>query len=415
MSANGWITAARRLSASVFRRNFGRKPVSRRANPGLESLEGIALMSAGLRGLPGVFALGSPVTPSAVRIDSPIRTLAQSSSLQTAVVNNTLTNFNNVPFTPPITKFDPALGTLTSVRVTVQAVLTSQIKSQNTSTTSPANITPFINGSYTVAGLLPANQTVSNPLNPSSPLPTVTVSAYNGTDPAFEGASTVLFTPPPYPSSVPASQQFPSLVAADNRTFTLTSPGDLAFYTASGSNTTFTPTLTETGQAGATAPNGNLQTDVRTSGSGVVTVTYEYKAPCPNVVNLVRFGIHHQPTQLQLTLSGPLDPADASNPANYKVVVPNRYGSFTGPGVTYVPVTSAVYDPAGNTVTLTTARQLNVHHLFQLQVNLPCNNGNSIVIEFGGRNSLGGFTNPHRGNQFVPVAHGRVVRPFHRG
>src|SRR5262249_10768716 len=127
----------------------------------------------------------------------------------------------------------------------------------------------------------------------------------------------------------------------------------------------------------------------------------------------VRFGIHHQPTTLQLFFSGPFDLAttDPTNTSFYKVIVPNKHGSFTGPGVTTIPISKAVYDPATNSVTLTTAKRLNVHHLFQLAVTLPCNNGNTVIVEFGGKQSLGGFQNPHHKNQFIPVVNGRIVRP----
>ena len=89
------------------------------------------------------------------------------------------------------------------------------------------------------------------------------------------------------------------------------------------------------------------------------------------------------------TFSGPINPTDAVNPANYTIIAPNAHGSFTGPGTRVIPVIAATYNPNANTVTLTTAVQLNVHHLYQLRVTLPPNN--PIVIEFGGKRSLGGF------------------------
>lgn len=406
MSAIGWITAAHRsVIATVFRRARARKPGGRKLTPGLESLESIDLLSAGL-----VSALGTPIAASAytTTISTKVDTTAtQSTVLQTASVPSTLTNFT-APFAPTISLFNPNLGTLVAVDVTVEAQLTSQIKSQNTSTTSAADITPFINGNYTVGGL---SEVVSNTLT-IKPTPTpVAVSVYNGTDAPFTGTSTVLWTSPPYNATVPVDQTFPPEVASDNEAYTLTAAGDLAFYTASTGRTTLTPNLTENGQSGATAPNGNLQTDVVTAGSGVITVSYEYIPRTPNVVSLVRYGIHHQPTQLQLTFDGPIIPAsEASDPANYTVVVPNSQGSFTGPGISYVAVKSAVYDEANNTVTLVTARRLNFHKLFQLKIDLPSNNGNIITIEFGGPKSLGGFTNPHAGNVFVPVVDGKPVK-----
>jgi hypothetical protein len=137
-----------------------------------------------------------------------------------------------------------------------------------------------------------------------------------------------------------------------------------------------------------------------------VNVTYDYIPTCPPVTSLVRFGIHHQPTQLLLTFGGPLAPADANNPAFYQVIKPNSQGSFTGPGTTIVPIASASYNPANNTVLLTTAQQLNVHYINQLKISLPCTNGTPVVIEFGGKSSLGGFF--YHGHHYT-VVNGKVV------
>ena len=147
-----------------------------------------------------------------------------------------------------------------------------------------------------------------------------------------------------------------------------------------------------------------------TQAGATITVTYQYAPFAPTIVNLVRFGIHHQPTTLLLTLSGPGDPATLNNTANYTVLKPNAAGSFTGPGVKVDPVTSAVFNPANNTVLLTLQNQINFHTNAQLQVNYPFNDGKTIVIEFGGIKSLGGFLDPHHGNAFVPVVNGHVVR-----
>src|SRR5207248_3193884 len=49
---------------------------------------------------------------------------------------------------------------------------------------------------------------------------------------------------------------------------------------------------------------------------------------CPEVVNVTRFGIHHQPTQIVLTFNGALDPAQAQNLANYRLVAPGPDGKF---------------------------------------------------------------------------------------
>ncbi len=402
MSAFGWITSGQRLLvASFLRRRNHRKSRPRVSVPGVESLETIDLLSSMAHGLAAkaiaakaaaniakAVAASAQVEPFAsqtITMNAMPAATTQTTALQTVTVPDTLTNFTK-NFAPPINLFNPVLGTLVAVKVTPQASLSSDITSENTSTTSGADITGFTNGSFTITGL---NQTFTGNLSGSTD--TVSVPAFAGGTPNFTGPSTVVFPTLTVPSNIAP--------------VTYTAPSDLAFFTASAGRTTVTPTLTESAESGANAPNGNLETLVQTSGAGTVTVTYEYMATCPPVTKLVRYGIHHQPTTIVLTFGGPLDPAQASNPAFYTIVAPNANGSFTGKGTKTIPVSSAVYNPANDTVTLTTSKQLNVHLLFQLEINLPCSNGNPTVIEFGSKMSLGGFTNPHNG-AFIPVING---------
>jgi Bacterial Ig-like domain (group 3) len=85
----------------------------------------------------------------------------------------------------------------------------------------------------------------------------------------------------------------------------------------------------------------------------------------PTVTNLQRFGFHAQPTMLVLTFSEALNPTQAQNVANYVV---------TGGSVTYT-VSSAVYNPANNTVTLHFSQKLNVHNTYTITVNGTAPNG----------------------------------------
>lgn len=407
-------------------RDFGsisqrRKPGGRVATPGVESLEAIELLSR--LGLPArppageVVAFTSNAIPSRVASES-VTTQAQSTPVQSANVPQLLTNFGPaqplptlpanalppgctittpgaptssspaVPFTPPVALFNPALGQLVAVHVRVSATLTSDVTSQNTSTSSGANITGYTLGAFAING-------VGAPITLSgfSVTPTVPRDKYpmNGPPPSFQNDGTTAF--------------FPNVTFTRTAQVDLTNPGDLAAFIAAPGRTTISPTLSATSQSGACSPNGNLQTAVTTQASGNLTITYDYL--CPTVQSLVRFGIHHQPTQLRVGFSGPLNPADAANLANYTIITPDASGSFTGRGASVIPITSAVYDPATHSVLLTTARRLNVHRLFQLQVNMPCYT-TPTTIEFGSTRSLGGFHN-HQG-QFVPVVGGKVVR-----
>ena len=277
-----------------------------------------------------------------------------------------------------------------AVHITATANLSSQITSQNLSTTTPATITGNVVGSFVISGLQPGSSTLIGALSANTPPATVTA---NAGDPDFGGTSTAVFA---------------ALTATKTTTITDTTPSDLNFFTAKPGHTSISPVLVENAQTGASAPNGNLQTKVVTSGSGAITVVYDYVATCPPVTRVLRFGIHQQPTQLYVTFGGPISATDATNTSFYKIIVPNKFGSFTGPGTTTIPVTAASYNPNTFTVKLTTATQLNVHRIYQLVITLPCTNGNPTVIQIGGKNSLGGFTGKTGG--LVTVSHGKIVR-----
>jgi hypothetical protein len=277
-----------------------------------------------------------------------------------------------------------------SVAVTEAATLSSNIIAQNTSTTSPAAITGKLTGTVQILGM-------DNPFDGSilANTQTITVPPFNGTDPPFTGASTV---------------KFPPLAQTQTETFNYTQPADLKFFTATTTTSTISPTLVANAQSIASAPNGNLQSQVTTSGSGVITVTYTYIPATPEVVKLVRFGIHHQPTVLQVNYSGNVVASEAGNPTNYKVLLPNSKGSFTGPGVTVISIASAAFNPVTNTATLVTAKRLNFHKVAELVITLPSNNGNVITVQFGGVNSLGGFLD--KNGNFVPFVPGVTNLPM---
>lgn len=387
-----WIANVPRSSLPSTRRGRRPRALSRHAAaPRVERLEAIELMShaSPRAALPRVPALVQPTiqaipfTSNTITINSTHSRATQTSqvtALQTVTVPDQLTNFSS-SFAPPINLFDPTLGKLVAVHINATAILTSQIKSENTSTTSGAVITGFTSGTFQIDGL---GVPVTGSLNAST-------APFNAS--TFDGI--VDYQPP-------SGVTFAPLTASSTQpVINITDPALLASYTASPGHTTLAPTLTASAQSGANAPNGNLRTEVRTSGSGIVTITYEYIAQAPAVTGLIRYGIHHQPTQLVISFGGPLNPADASNAANYVIVAPNRSGSFNGPGTTTIPVLSATYNPVNNTVAILPAMPLNVHRLFQLQITLPSNNNNPIVVEFGGKRSLGGFY--YHGRHFVVV------------
>jgi uncharacterized repeat protein (TIGR01451 family) len=123
--------------------------------------------------------------------------------------------------------------------------------------------------------------------------------------------------------------------------------------------------------------------------------------PCPTVGRIGRIGIHQQRTLLVVPFHGVVDPTAAGQADHYAVI--------TGRGRT-VPIVSASYDPATNTVTLRPKLRLNVHYRYHLEVTLPCPNGMTdhvVRVPFGTKSSLIGYHN-HRG-VFVPVHIGPQV------
>src|SRR5207248_3274602 len=116
--------------------------------------------------------------------------------------------------------------------------------------------------------------------------------------------------------------------------------------------------------------------------------------PCPTPGTIGRIGLHHQRTLLILSFNGAVSPTLAGTASDYSVI------TSTGKRI---PIVSANYNPATNSVTLIPARRLNVHLRFRLSAELPCPNGQSggtVILPFGGRRSLIGFHD--RRGQFVP-------------
>ena len=79
----------------------------------------------------------------------------------------------------------------------------------------------------------------------------------------------------------------------------------------------------------------------------------------PTIELVQRFGIHMQPTVLVLSFNEALDLTSAVNPDNYRI---------TDPTGRSVGISSAVFDPKTNTVTLRPAERINLHQTYHLTV-----------------------------------------------
>ncbi len=109
----------------------------------------------------------------------------------------------------------------------------------------------------------------------------------------------------------------------------------------------------------AASYSGNL--DFNGNNSNVVTLVVNSPPPSdgPQITLLQRYGYHMMPTSLVLTFDQALEQATAENPHNYQI---------TGPRGRAIRVTSAVYDPTTDTVTLRPSERINIHYKYELTV-----------------------------------------------
>jgi hypothetical protein len=394
MSTVVWTWLRRLFGSALTPKSGPRRFLHRRRKtiPSIEPLEAMALLSAGFRALSDVAAhpdhsrvhrlvrhVSNPHVLATSNMSSDSTPVTQ--PVQTVSLPSTLTSFANEPLSPALNLFDPSLGTLLSVTVSHTASIQSNITSQNRSTSSSTVITASLSGSYQIDGL---NQPISEPTR------SVT------SQPMAAGV---------YPSATD-TVVFPTLTLSDSSTTTFTDPASLAFFTSSSGRTAVTVTMTATANSSASAPNGNLLTTTQTSASATVSVGYTYLPACPTVSGIGRIGVHHQRTEIIVTFEGTVDPTKAENPSNYSVITP------TGKRI---PIVSATFNPATNSVTLIPAVRLNVHYRFHLSLVIPCPNEQTPqteIIPFGSKSSLIGFHDHH--GQFISVQNGRINGFYNR-
>jgi hypothetical protein len=129
---------------------------------------------------------------------------------------------------------------------------------------------------------------------------------------------------------------------------------------------------------------------------------------------LQREGFHAQPTRLALTFSGALNRSTAQNSNNYIIVNPGPDGRVGTRDDRTIRVKTAVYDGARSTVTLTSARRLDLHRRYQLVVNGSTPTG---VADIAG-NLLDGDGNGQPGSNYVVMLRGfgrnEPGRPFRK-
>lgn len=161
----------------------------------------------------------------------------------------TQTNFNQSQL---LDQFDPSLGELKSVQMTVDGAITSEIKVENGSTVSASTITGTVSGQINLTA-----PNVSDKLELSQDAGSLNAAAFDGnTD--FQGAS---------------GGTLGSKTASGSKTITL-SGADLQPYIGTGK---VNVNATAAASSRADDGSGNVDTRIRSTASAKVTVVYSYQ------------------------------------------------------------------------------------------------------------------------------------------
>jgi hypothetical protein len=160
-------------------------------------------------------------------------------------------------------------------------------------------------------------------------------------------------------------------------------------------NTAIGTTLTNFVKVTAVETDPNLSNNVSqvVSTTVIPPTTTPVDTIGPTVVGLERFGFHARPTRLLLTFNEALDPARATDLADYRL---------TGPRGKVIRIRSATYNAGARTVTLRPTRLLNLHHAFKVVVN---GTTGSVLADVAG-NALDGDGDGRPGGDFT----GRITR-----
>ena len=169
-------------------------------------------------------------------------------------------------------------------------------------------------------------------------------------------------------------------------------------FTIGGLQNATTPTgtyvLTVNG-AGIQDPVGNPVNNSQTLSFNVVTTL----ASGPQVVTVQRFGFHVQPTSIVIAFTQGLNPTSASNVNAYEVFSPGKDGQPGTADDVMVPIMSATYDAATQTVTLVPVHQLYLYDEYVLVVK---GTGPNAIVDVNGV-ALDGKANGQPGSDYTTV------------
>ncbi|MEI7575929.1 MAG: PEP-CTERM sorting domain-containing protein [Armatimonadota bacterium] len=165
-------------------------------------------------------------------------------------------------------KFNPALGNLTSIVVSLTGQLNGEIKFEWLETGSGASVTGNLAGQVKIQKPDLSNLVVTSPLATTSD----TVSAYDGTT-DFGGTS---------------GKTYSALSATDTQMNTLTGPADFALF--SGAGTIALPIAGSSFSGVTTSPAGNITSNADVLAKASATITYNY-TPVPEPASMIALGL----------------------------------------------------------------------------------------------------------------------------
>lgn len=177
---------------------------------------------------------------------------------------------------------------------------------------------------------------------------------------------------------------------------------------AAGASATITVVLEPT-EAGNLVGEARVTSDATdpNPGNSVIApvIVVEPGGPAPTVTSLERIGVHYDPTLLLIGFSQPLDPASAESLNNYVLVDAGRDGRLGTWDDREIPLASATYDTASQTVVLAPRPQLALRGRYGLLVR----NGAGGVTGLNGQ-PLDGNGDGQPGGDFYTVFGSEIWR-----
>ncbi len=210
------------------------------------------------------------------------------------------------------------------------------------------------------------------------------------------------------PWAVPCWRSFPcaSFCLARNRT----APGSVRSQAGRSSSewsrtVVSAATITADSPAGSGVANVSVTTPSGTSPTAPADQFMYIAATAPLVTSVERFGFHHQPTSLVLTVSSALDPARVDDVNNYLIMALGRGRHSKALAGHLTPVRAAVYDPAKLTVTLYMSKRISIHSSYRLTVNGAASSG----LTSANGTALDRQAHGMQGADYVAVLSGKLV------